>query len=245
MQERLQKFLAQAGVASRRDAEKIIMQNRVKVNGKIVNELGSKVDPNKDKVFVDGKKVAIKKKLYYIFNKPRGVVTTLSDPEKRKTIGDFIKELPERVFSVGRLDYNTEGLLLLTNDGELSQMLMHPKYHVNKTYRVSAVGIVKEELLDKLRVGIRLEDGVTAPALVNIIEYQHEKNLTLFDITIHEGKNRQVRRMCDAIGHPVRYLKRTKFAGIVLNDLKRGKIRELEKFEVQNLYKLVQEQDDV
>lgn len=237
MQERLQKVLAQAGIASRREAEKIILENKVKVNGKIVNQLGTKVDPLVDKIYIDGKKVQKQKQVYYLFYKPRGVITTLSDPQGRKAIIDYVKDLSEKVFPVGRLDYNTEGLLILTNDGELSQLLTHPKNKVKKTYRASVVGIAEESLLDKLRIGIKLEDGMTAPALVNLVEYVHEKNLTVFDITIHEGRNRQVRRMCDAIGHPVRYLKRTKFANMTLNGLKRGMMRELMPDEVKKLYK--------
>lgn len=237
MQERLQKVLSQAGIASRREAEKIILANRVKVNGKVINQLGTKVDPAKDNISIDGKKVQKQKKVYYLFYKPRGVITTLSDPQGRKSIIDYVKNLSEKVFPVGRLDYNTEGLLLLTNDGELSQLLTHPKNHVKKTYRVSVVGIVKEEVLDKLRIGIKLEDGMTAEAMVNLIEYIHEKNLTVFDITIYEGRNRQVRRMCDAIGHPVRYLKRTKFANMTLSGLKRGSMRELLAEEVKKLYR--------
>lgn len=239
MQERLQKVLAQAGIASRRDAEKIITEGRVKVNGSKVTELGTKVDPNKDKIFVDGKKITAEKKKYYLFNKPKGVVTTLSDPEGRKTIMDYFKKSGERLFPVGRLDYNTEGLLLLTNDGNLSQFLTHPGHAIDKTYRVAALGIIPEEKLDKLRVGVKLDDGMTASAVVNLIEYQHEKNLTVFDIIMHEGRNRQVRRMCEHIGHSVRNLKRTKFANLTLSGLKRGQYRELDKAEVDNLYKLV------
>ena len=245
MQERLQKVLAQAGIASRRDAEKIILEGRVKVNSKIIKELGTKVDPQKDKITVDGKKIVAEKKKYYLFNKPKGVITSLSDPEGRKSILDYVKKFPQRVFPVGRLDYNTEGLLLLTNDGELSQLLTHPKHNINKTYRVDALGIINEETLDKLRIGVTLEDGVTAPAVVNLVEYQHEKNLTIFDITIHEGRNRQVRRMCDSIGHSVRNLKRTKFADLSLKGIKRGGFRELENDEVKNLYKLARVKSDV
>jgi 23S rRNA pseudouridine2605 synthase len=180
-----------------------------------------------------------------LFYKPRGVVTTLSDPEGRASISDYIKDLPERVFPVGRLDYNTEGVLLLTNDGELAQLLTHPKHKVNKTYRVGALGIIAERLLDKLRLGIELEDGMTAPAVVNLVEYLPEKDMTAFDITIHEGRNRQVRRMCDAIGHCVRTLKRTKFAGLSIAGLKRGGIRELDEREVVRLYELAREKNDL
>lgn len=227
MEERLQKILAAAGIASRREAEKIITAGRVRVNGKVVTELGSKFDPARTRIMVDGKPIKAESKAYYMFYKPRGVVTTMSDPENRRSIADFVKDLPERVFPVGRLDYNTEGLLLLTNDGTLAQALMHPSHEVNKTYLVKVPGIVPDEKLDLLRMGIKLEDGMTAPAVVNLRSYEHEHNFTLFDITIHEGRNRQVRRMCDAIGFPVRDLKRIKMGPLTLSNLGRGKFREL------------------
>lgn len=237
MQERLQKFLARSGVASRREAEKMMVAGKVKVNGQVITELGFKIDPKQDKVYIDNQAIRPEKLVYLLFNKPKGVVTTLVDPEGRKTISDYLTGIKERVYPVGRLDYNTEGLLLLTNDGTLAQGLMHPKHHVNKTYLVTVVGIVLEEKLDKLRIGVELEDGVTAPATVQLVEYQHEKNLTVFTIMIHEGKNRQVRRMCDYIGHPVRQLTRTKIANLNLSGLGRGKIRLLNDQEVKALYK--------
>lgn len=237
MQERLQKFLARSGVASRREAEKMMLAGKVKVNGQIITELGFKIDPKQDKVYIDNQAIRPEKLVYLLFNKPKGVVTTLVDPEGRKTIADYLTGIKERVYPVGRLDYNTEGLLLLTNDGTLAQGLMHPKHHVNKTYLVTVVGIALEEQLDKLRIGVELEDGVTAPAIVQLVEYQHEKNLTVFTITIHEGKNRQVRRMCDCIGHPVRQLTRTKIANLNLSGLGRGKFRILNEQEVKALYK--------
>jgi 23S rRNA pseudouridine2605 synthase len=245
MQERLQKFLAKAGICSRREAEKLISAGRVSVNGQVTDQLGSKVDPAGDKIFVDGKMVKMRDKCYYLFYKPRGVVTTLSDPEGRASISDYVQDLPGRVFPVGRLDYNTEGALLLTNDGELSQLLTHPKHKVDKTYRVGALGIIDDPLLDKLRIGIELEDGMTAPAVVNLVEYLPEKGMTVFDITIHEGRNRQVRRMCDAIGHCVRTLKRTKFAGLSVAGLKRGAVRELGENEVSLLYELARAKNDL
>ena len=245
MRERLQKFLAKAGVSSRREAEKLISAGRVSVNGRLTTQLGSRVDPAADKIFVDGKMVKAREKCYYLFYKPRGVVTTLSDPEGRASISDYIQDLPERVFPVGRLDYNTEGVLLLTNDGELSQLLTHPKHKVDKTYRVGALGMIDDSLLDKLRLGIELEDGMTAPAVVNLVEYRPEKGMTVFDITIHEGRNRQVRRMCDAIGHCVRTLKRTKFAGLSVAGLKRGGVRELGEYEIARLYELARAKNDL
>lgn len=237
MEERLQKILAASGIASRREAEKIITAGRVRVNGKVVTELGSKFDPDTARIAVDGKPVKAEGKVYYMFYKPRGVVTTMRDPQNRRSVADFVQELPERVFPVGRLDYNTEGLLLLTNDGALAQALMHPSHEVNKTYLVKVPGLVPDEKLDLLRLGIKLEDGVTAPAVVNLRSYEHEHNFTLFDITIHEGRNRQVRRMCDAIGFPVRDLKRIKMGPLTLSNLGRGKFRELTDKELAELKK--------
>lgn len=236
--ERLQKIIAAAGIASRREAEKIILAGRVKVNGKVASELGVKADPGRDRITVDGKPLAAKTKSYYMFYKPRGVVTTMKDPEGRKCISDFVKGLGERVYPVGRLDYNTEGLLLLTNDGELAQKLTHPSYEIRKTYRVKVLGIVPLAKLDKLRMGVELEDGLTAPATVDLIGYDRERGMTEFNITIHEGRNRQVRRMCDVIGFPVRDLQRTKMGPLALRGLGRGKIRELDDDEVQLLMKI-------
>lgn len=237
MEERLQKILAAAGIASRREAEKIIIAGRVRVNGKVVKELGSKYDASKVKISVDGKSIVAEHKVYYLFYKPRGVVTTMSDPQNRRSIADFVQNLPERVFPVGRLDYNTEGLLLLTNDGALAQALMHPSHEVNKTYLVKVPGIVPQEKLDVLRIGVKLEDGMTAPAVVNLRDYDHERGFTLFDITIHEGRNRQIRRMCDAIGFPVRDLKRVRLGSLQLSNLGRGKFRELSADELSQLKK--------
>lgn len=237
MEERLQKVLAAAGVASRREAEKIIAAGRVRVNNKVVTEMGLKVDPERCRIMVDGKLIKAESKVYYMFYKPRGVVTTMNDPQGRRTIADFVEALPERVFPVGRLDYNTEGLLLLTNDGELAQRLMHPSHEVNKTYLVKVPGIVPPDKLDQLKMGVKLEDGMTAPAIVNLRTYDHEANYTLFDITIHEGRNRQVRRMCDAIGFPVRDLRRVKFGPLKIVDLGRGKCRELTEGELAALKK--------
>ena len=237
MEERLQKILAAAGVASRREAEKIIAAGRVRVNGKVVTELGVKFDASKCRILVDGNPIAQESKVYYMFYKPRGVVTTMDDPQNRRSIADFVQNMPQRVFPVGRLDYNTEGLLLLTNDGDLAQALMHPSHEVNKTYLVKCVGIIPDEKLDMLRIGVKLEDGMTAPAIVNLRDYDHEHNATLFDIAIHEGRNRQVRRMCDAIGYPVRELKRIKMGPLQLSNLGRGKCRMLSEQELAQLKK--------
>ena len=234
MEERLQKVLAQAGVASRREAEEYITAGRVKVNGKVVKELGTKVGPDAF-IMVDGHPIQRERKTYLLFYKPRGVVTTMKDPEGRKSIADYVKDIPQRVYPVGRLDYNTEGLLLLTNDGELAQAMTHPSHEVNKIYEVTVPGIVPQEKLDLLRVGAKLEDGMTAPALVDLVGYDYEKNLTRFNVTIHEGRNRQVRRMCDYIGFPVRYLRRVQMGSLTLDGLRRGDCRELFNEEIEDL----------
>ena len=234
MEERLQKVLAQAGVASRREAEEYITAGRVKVNGKVVKELGTKVGPDAF-IMVDGHPVHRERKLYLLFYKPRGVVTTMKDPEGRKSIADYVKDIPQRVYPVGRLDYNTEGLLLLTNDGELAQAMTHPSHEVNKIYEVTVPGIVPQEKLDLLRIGVKLEDGMTAPAIVDLVGYDYEKNLTRFNVAIHEGRNRQVRRMCDYIGFPVRYLRRVQMGTLTLDGLRRGDCRELFNEEIEDL----------
>jgi 23S rRNA pseudouridine2605 synthase len=234
MEERLQKVLAQAGVASRREAEEFITAGRVKVNGKVVKELGTKVGPEAF-IMVDGHPIHRERKTYLLFYKPRGVVTTMKDPEGRKSIADYVKDIPQRVYPVGRLDYNTEGLLLLTNDGELAQAMTHPSHEVNKVYEVTVPGIVPQEKLDLLRIGVKLEDGMTAPAIVDLVGYDYEKNLTRFNVTIHEGRNRQVRRMCDYIGFPVRYLRRVQMGTLTLDGLRRGDCRELFNEEIEEL----------
>lgn len=230
---RLQKILAQMGIASRRKAEELIMEGRVTVNGRIA-ELGMKADPEVDHIKVDGRLlIKAEPKVYYIFNKPEGVVTTLYDPEGRLTIKDFIKRIPYRIYPVGRLDYHSEGLLLLTNDGELSHAILHPSRAIPKTYIVKVKGHVEEKELDKLRKGIRLEDGLTAPAKVKFIRYSEANSWV--EIIIHEGRKRQVRRMFEKIGHPVLKLKRIAINGIRLGTLKPGEIRQLTKEELKLL----------
>ncbi len=235
MTERLQKVISQAGVASRRHAEELITAGRVTVNGKTVSELGVKVEPGRDVVAVDGKPLAAEKKYYILLYKPRGIVTTLEDPEGRKTVRQLVADIPARLYPVGRLDYNTEGLLLLTNDGPLTHTLTHPSHNISKTYLAEVVGKPAEEKLDQLRIGIRLDDGVTAPARIRLLEHDSDKNTSRLEIIISEGRNRQVRRMCEAIGHPVDKLKRVKFAFLTLEGLRRGRFRHLSPDEVEEL----------
>jgi len=238
MAERLQKIISQAGIASRRHAEQMIVEGRVSVNGKIVKELGTKVDPS-DRVVIDGKMLAGEKLVYLILNKPRGYITTLSDPKGRKTVIELVNDIDERIYPVGRLDYATEGLLLMTNDGELTHGLTHPSKHVTKTYIAKVKGLPTDEKLTRLRKGIALEDGVTAPAEVRFQNYDEQKDISAIEIAIHEGKNRQVRRMFESIGHPVKTLKRIKYAFLTLEGLKRGQHRYLTPSEIIRLKQLL------
>ncbi|MBR0260389.1 MAG: rRNA pseudouridine synthase [Selenomonadaceae bacterium] len=230
--ERLQKLIARAGICSRREAEKLIAAGRVTVDGKIILELGAKADSNQ-KIRVDGKILHFDtKKIYILLNKPRGFVSTAKDERGRKTVLDLLGEnFSERVYPVGRLDLNSEGLLILTNDGDLTNALIHPRFEVEKTYRAKISGELTEEKLDKLRAGIELDDGLTAPAEIYLLG---ENSV---EVTIHEGRNRQVRRMFAAIGCDVKRLWRIKFAGLTLEGLKVGQWRELTAEEVAQLYK--------
>jgi len=238
MLERLQKVMSQAGIASRRESEKIIQSGRVTVNGKVVTELGTKVMPGNDKIMVDGKRIEGQKFVYILLNKPKAVLTTLNDPQDRKTVASLVSDIEQRIYPVGRLDYNTEGLLLLTNDGALTHALIHPSKKINKTYIAKVTGEPLQEKIDLLRVGIELEDGKTAPAIIDFVEYDREKNLTSLKVTIHEGRNRQIRRMFEAIGSDVKQLKRIKFAFLTLDGVKRGGYRHLLASEVEELHNL-------
>ncbi|WP_342600830.1 pseudouridine synthase [Psychrobacillus sp. FSL H8-0483] len=233
--ERLQKVLAHAGVASRRKAEELILQGKVKVNGKVITELGTKVS-NSDTVEVEGVKLEKEQKVYYLLYKPRGVISAVSDDKGRKTVTDLLPlHIKERVYPVGRLDYETSGLLLLTNDGDFSYALTHPKFKVDKTYVARVKGIPLKEQLRPLERGIVLEDGKTAPAKVKLLSGERKTNKAIVEITIHEGKNRQVRRMFDAIGFPVQKLKRERFGFLTLHGLNAGDWRELTTHEIKQL----------
>ncbi|WP_038084920.1 pseudouridine synthase [Tumebacillus flagellatus] len=233
MEERLQKVLAQAGVASRRKCEEIITAGQVKVNGTVITELGTKVDPERDRIEVDGQPISFENKVYILLNKPKGVVTTAFDPQGRKTVIDLI-DVQERIYPVGRLDLDTAGLLILTNDGTLANGLMHPSREIDKTYRAWVRGNVKSDSLKALTNGVELEDGLTAPAKVRLLEKGEDESL--LEIIIHEGRNRQVRRMCEAVGHPVKSLMRTQLAFLKLGRMRYGEYRELTPPEVERLY---------
>ncbi|NLC76576.1 MAG: rRNA pseudouridine synthase [Clostridia bacterium] len=238
MAERLQKYLARCGLASRRKAENLIQTGRVQVNQKTVTVLGTTVEPGRDEVRVDGKIVVPEDKpVYLLLNKPKGYVTTVKDERGRPTVLELVNNIPERIYPVGRLDLDTEGLLLLTNDGLLAHRLTHPKHEIPKTYHALIQGYPSRATLNRLRQGIILDGKKTAPAQVRVI-----KNLsldTLVEVVIHEGRNRQVRRMFAQVGHPVIGLKRVRLAFLTLGKLKVGEYRHLTKKEVERLYNLI------
>nr|WGD61725.1 23S rRNA pseudouridine(2605) synthase RluB [Bacillus subtilis] len=232
--ERLQKVIAHAGVASRRKAEELIKEGKVKVNGKVVTELGVKVTGS-DQIEVNGLKVEREEPVYFLLYKPRGVISAVQDDKGRKVVTDFFKNIPRRIYPIGRLDYDTSGLLLLTNDGEFANKLMHPKYEIDKTYVAKVKGIPPKESLRKLERGIRLEEGKTAPAKAKALSLDKKKQTSIIQLTIHEGRNRQVRRMFEAIGHEVIKLKREEYAFLNLRGLHTGDARELTPHEVKRL----------
>jgi 23S rRNA pseudouridine2605 synthase len=235
MEERLQKILSRYGIASRREAEEMILNGEVTVNGKTA-VIGTKADPGKDHIKVRGKLVRSSgPKVYLMFHKPARCITSLYDPEERPTVKDFLKGIKTRVFPVGRLDYNSEGLVIMTNDGEMANEILHPKKKIPKTYLVKIEGVLGNRDVAKLQKGIKLEDGITAPAKVRMIK-KTEANSWL-EITIHEGRKRQIRRMLDRVGHQVIRLKRIKINGLVLGTLRPGQFRYLNPGEIKRLQK--------
>jgi 23S rRNA pseudouridine2605 synthase len=237
MQVRLQKIISTAGVASRRAAEKLIEEGRVSVNGQTIRELGSKADPAVDEIRVDDRRVKRAQRLrYFLLNKPRGYVTTRSDPEKRKTVLDLLKGVREYVYPVGRLDFDSEGLLILTNDGDLAATLTHPRHEVERVYDAQVLGVPDAHDIDRLSKGIVIEGRRTSPAHVELVGGRRgEGETSVLRVTIHEGRSRQVRKMCDAIGHPVRTLRRVRFGPIADKNLRLGTYRELTADEVRRL----------
>lgn len=232
---RLQKFLANNGVCSRRKAEEYIQQGLVKVNGETVTELGRKINPEKDEVIFKGKKVGkVDKKVYILLNKPIGYVTTTTDQFGRDTVLDLVK-VKEKVLPVGRLDMYTSGALILTNDGEFIYKVTHPKYEIEKTYNVTVKGIITKDEVEKLEEGVEIEDYTSGKAKVKILKTDTEKDISRIEITIHEGKNREVRKMCNAIGRKVLALHRSKIEGIDVKNLKLGEWRYLTSKEVAKL----------
>lgn len=233
MEERLQKILARIGIASRRKAEDLIREGKVTVNGRTA-VIGMSADLSRDHIKVDGKLLArAEPRVYFVFNKPRAVVTSMTDPEGRTTVRDFFREVRCRVFPVGRLDYDSEGLLVITNDGDLAQTLLHPSKGIPKTYVVKVRGVLTDRELERIRRGVRLPEGMTAPAKVkNLRETEHN---SWVEITITEGRNRQVRRMLEAVGHPVIRLRRVAIDGLLLGDLKPGAYRPMRPEELEKL----------
>lgn len=232
---RLQKYLAEAGIASRRKCEELILDGKIEVNGKVVTELGTKVTEN-DKVKYNGKLISsVEEKIYILLNKPIGYVTTVKDQFGRDTVLDLVK-VDKRIVPVGRLDMYTSGALILTNDGEFVNKLTHPKNEVNKTYNVTISGKMTQEDINKLQKGVKIDDNyITKPAKVKILKIDEEKNISRIQITIHEGKNRQVRKMCNAIDKKVLALHRSKIGDIDVKDLKIGTWRYLTEKEINSL----------
>lgn len=232
---RLQKFLADAGITSRRKAEELIIQGKIKVNEKVITELGTKVNPEIDKIVYNENEVKIlNKHIYILLNKPIGYVTTVKDQFQRDSVLDLVK-IKERLVPVGRLDMYTSGALILTNDGDFVYQVTHPKHEIEKTYTVTIKGIVEKEKIEILKNGVIIDNYKTKPAKVKILKTDEEKNITRLEIIIHEGKNRQVRKMCEAIGYKVLALHRSKIAGIGVKDIPIGKWRYLKDYEINKI----------
>ncbi|MGY3765193.1 pseudouridine synthase [Vagococcus vulneris] len=233
--ERLQKVLAHRGVASRRKSETLISEGRVTVNGKVIKELGVKVSAT-DHIEVDGVPVYQEQPVYFLFYKPRGVISAVSDDKKRRVVTDYFPHVMERIFPVGRLDYDTSGALLMTNDGEFANLLMHPKHEMTKTYVAKIKGTPHANDLKKLRTGIVIEHRKTAPASYKILSVDRKKGTSIVELVIKEGRNHQVKKMFEAVGYPVIKLKREKVGELTLQGLTSGDYRELTKKEVSQLY---------
>lgn len=237
--ERLQKRIANSGYTSRRKAETLITEGKVKVNGQVVTELGTKVS-HSDTVEVEGIKIEQEDKMYILFYKPTQVITSVSDDRGRKVVTDYFEDIETRIYPVGRLDYDTSGVLLLTNDGEFTNLMTHPRYHIKKKYVAKLKGYLMREQVKELEQGIDLEDGFTQPAQVKIKRQDKEKNTTLVEITISEGRNRQVRRMFEYFGHEVNKLTRIQFGPLDLKGLNAGEGRVLTPHEVKTLRHLAE-----
>lgn len=232
---RLQKFLARAGIASRRAAEELIRQGRVEVNG-IKPEIGSRVDPLRDEVRLDGRIVALEnQRVYLLLHKPRNCITTARDPGGRSTVFDFLPDLGLRIFPVGRLDFDAEGLLLLTNDGELANRLLHPRYGISKVYEVKVKGHPETGALERLRSGIELDEGTTAPARTEVL--RKLPGAAWLRMELHQGWNRQIKRMGEAVGHPVLRIRRIAYGPLRLGKMRPGEFRMLEPDEIRRIYK--------
>lgn len=239
MEQRLQKLLAAAGVASRREAEELIRAGRVAVDGQVVTELWTKADPDTVTVSVDGRRVALHPdKVYVLLNKPRGYTSTTQDPHAKRVIVDLVKDIDAALYPVGRLDVDTEGLLILTNDGDFTYRITHPSHQVPKTYRADVRGLVAEQTAHHLATGVVLDDGITAPARVRLIGVDTLREKSVVELTIHEGRKRQIRRMLDTVGHPVIRLTRTKLGNLTVGNLRPGEWRFLRPEEVDELVRM-------
>ena len=233
---RINKYIASCGIASRRKAEELINDGRVSVNGKIITELSFQVDEAKDIVEIDGEKIGLdEKEVYIVLNKPEGYITTVKDQFDRPSVLDLITDIKERIYPVGRLDYETSGLLLLTNDGDLTYKLTHPKHEIDKTYMAIVKGVPANEEIENFEKGLYIEDYKTAPAKFKIVKINEEKNYSICQIKIHEGRNRQVRKMCRAINHPVLRLRRVAMGKITLKETEVGSYRHLTSDEIKYL----------
>ena len=236
---RINKYIALCGVASRRKAEELILAGKIKVNDNIVTELSYQVDEENDVVKVDDKIIKEENKLVYILlNKPEGYITTVKYQFDRDSVLDLVTDIKERVYPIGRLDYETSGLLLLTNDGDLTYKLTHPKHEVDKTYVARVKGKLTKEEIERFKTGLKIEDYTTAPAKLKVIKYDEQRDSSLLEIKIHEGKNRQVRKMCKAINHPVLRLRRSAMGKIKIGDCEIGKYRYLTEDEIKYLKNL-------
>lgn len=234
--ERLQKVIAQAGITSRRKAEDLIEQGKVKVNGRIVTERGTKVS-SKDDIDVNGIRIEREEPVYYLLYKPRAVISSVRDEKNRKVVTDFIPT-DKRIFPIGRLDYDTSGIILLTNDGDFAHLLMHPKFEIEKKYIAKVKGLIQREAVQLLKNGVQLKDGKTAPAKVRLVSQEKRRNSSVVEITIHEGRNRQIKRMFEAVGHPVQKLRRDQFAFLNCATMRPGDFRQLNPKEIKQLVAL-------
>ena len=233
---RLAKYLAQAGLTSRRHAEQLIKNGEITVNGQLVTEMGTQVEPGADIIVYQGRKIgSMPRMVYVLLNKPAGFICSVDDPQGRPTVLSLLKDIEERIYPVGRLDYDTSGLLLLSNDGEFTNLMIHPRYKIIKTYEARVKGRASQPELDRICQGLLLEDGMTAPAQVKLLT--QDETSSLLEISIHEGRKRQIKRMCAAINHPVLNLKRTRLAFLSLQDIEEGKYRLLSSQEVEALKK--------
>lgn len=240
MAERLQKMIAEAGIASRRKAEQLILEGRVRVNGEVITTLGFKAN-YEDEILVDGKAIQKEEKVYYLLNKPSGYICSLKDEKSRKTVLDCMPGVKQRIFPVGRLDYDTTGLIILTNDGDFANKMMHPRFHLEKTYEVSVDGILTDQMLGMLEKGIVLDDGKTLPAKVFLLQRKESANKTMIQITIQEGRNHQVKRMMEYFHCHVTRLTRIAYGFLEIGNLRQGEYRKLRSYEIKKLLRNVKE----